>query len=90
MSIVITYPYPLGKRITEEKLIRCGREKFLEKGYAEANERQIMKYICAHRQECELVLENAPAANTKPSGTRSSPTCRPPFRAIMIWIIDYS
>ena len=57
MSIVITYPYPLGKRITEEKLIRCGREKFLEKGYAEANERQIMKYICAHRQECELVLE---------------------------------
>lgn len=57
MSIVITYPYPLGKRITEEKLIRCGREKFLEKGYAEANERQIMEYICAHRQECELVLE---------------------------------
>ena len=57
MSIVITYPYPLGKKITEEKLIRCGREKFLEKGYAEANERQIMEYICAHRQECELVLE---------------------------------
>ena len=57
MSIVITYPYPLGKRITEEKLIRCGREKFLEKGYAEANERQIMEYICAHRQECELALE---------------------------------
>ncbi len=57
LSIVITYPYPLGKRITEEKLIRCGREKFLEKGYAEANERQIMEYICAHRQECELVLE---------------------------------
>ncbi len=23
----------------------------------EANERQIMEYICAHRQECELVLE---------------------------------
>ena len=57
MSIVITYPYPLGKRITEENLIRCGREEFLEKGYAEANERQIMEYICAHRQECELVLE---------------------------------
>lgn len=57
MSIVITYPYPLGKRITEEKLIRCGREEFLEKGYAEANERQIMEYICAHKQECELVLE---------------------------------
>ena len=57
MSIVITYPYPLGKRITEENLIRCGREEFLEKGYAEANERQIMEYICAHRQEYELLLE---------------------------------
>lgn len=103
------------KKITEENLIRCGREEFLEKGYskanlreicrragvttgafyfsfenkeallgailepvvteyrtmmyeiakreqehpetAEANERQIMEYICAHRQECELVLE---------------------------------
>lgn len=57
MSIVITYPYPLGKRITEENLIRCGREEFLEKGYAKVNEREIMEYICAHRQECELVLE---------------------------------
>ena len=57
MSIVITYPHPLGKRITEENLIRCGREEFLEKGYAEANERQIMEYICAHRQEYELLLE---------------------------------
>ena len=103
------------KKITEENLIRCGREEFLEKGYAganlrdickragvttgafyfsfenkeallgaildpliaeyqkmmyeitkreqehpetaEQNEREIMEYICAHRQECELVLE---------------------------------
>ena len=30
---------------------------------------------------------NAPAANTKPSGTRSSPTCRLPFRAI--YDMDY-
>ena len=101
------------KKITEENLIRCGREEFLEKGYAganlrdickragvttgafyfsfenkeallgaildpliaeyqkmmyeitkreqehpetaEQNEREIMEYICAHRQECELV-----------------------------------
>lgn len=103
------------KKITEENLIRCGREEFLEKGYAganlrdickragvttgafyfsfenkeallgaildpliaeyqkmmyeitkreqehpetaEQNEREIMEYICAHRQECELALE---------------------------------
>lgn len=103
------------KKITEENLIRCGREEFLEKGYAganlrdickragvttgafyfsfenkeallgaildpliaeyqkmmyeitkreqehpetaEQNEREIMEYICAHRQEYELLLE---------------------------------
>ncbi|HAD53947.1 MAG TPA: hypothetical protein DCG10_02000 [Lachnospiraceae bacterium] len=67
MSIVITYPYPLGKRISEEKLIRCGREEFLEKGYAKANERKIMEYICAHRQECELVLEKCSGTIRYPS-----------------------
>jgi AcrR family transcriptional regulator len=31
------------KKITEENLIRCGREEFLEKGYAGANLRNICK-----------------------------------------------
>ncbi|MFQ8980003.1 MAG: TetR/AcrR family transcriptional regulator [Waltera sp.] len=31
------------KKITEENLIRCGREEFLEKGYAGANLRDICK-----------------------------------------------
>ena len=111
------------KKITEENLICCGREEFLEKGYAkanlreicrragvttgafyfsfenkeallgaildpvvteyrtmmyeiatreqehpetaEANERQIMEYICAHRQECELVLEKCAGGNIR-------------------------
>ena len=33
---------------------------------AEQNEREIMEYICAHRQECELVLEKCSAANALP------------------------
>ena len=31
------------KKITEENLIRCGREEFLEKGYAGVNRRDICK-----------------------------------------------
>ena len=31
------------KRITEENLIRCGREEFLEKGYTKANLRDICR-----------------------------------------------
>ena len=50
---------------------------------AEQNEREIMEYICAHRQECELVLEKCLlAANTNPSGMSSSTICSRPFRLL--------